>query len=551
MKKIRTFFILSDQEKVQLKNKYFQVTPNVCICEDFIVTLKSDGTVIIPNNIVTHDHQWNNIVKICSGSNHVVGLKADGKVLACGDNTLGQCEVSDWKDIRDIFAKDNVTIGITYKDEVHIAGSLEKHSAEYENELKKLQKKIDSLHYFIESISKQLNDLKNNTSKANNSLELRLEDINRKVERMQDHTLKADCSLALSLKDIDSRVKDLENAVYSYEKYDQNKIVSSITSKILSTENRFKNYKTDKYVGKRLDSRYEIQELIDEGIISRVYKAYDIIDDRKVALKIFNEEFLKNEEFIRNLKHASEKISVLSHPNIIKVYDISVGDRIQYMVMEYLDGVTLKEYIDVGTVLWKEAVHFIVQILKALQHAHEKGIIHEYINSSNIMLLQDGTVKILNFGIPQCLSNTMPTDIYYISPEQARGGITDLRTDIYSVGVMLYKMLTGKYPFSGDNAVYIAIMKLQNDPEPIRKINANIPEMLEEITLKAMSKNPDDRFASAQEMLDAIEKFKQNPNQKLSDVIKTTNRLSKDTENTIDKSENKKSSFWNKHFGGF
>ena len=275
----------------------------------------------------------------------------------------------------------------------------------------------------------------------------------------------------------------------------------------------------DKYTGKRLDGRYEIQELIGVGGMAMVYRAYDAIDDKTVAIKILKDEFLGNEEFIRRFKNESKAIAVLSHPNIVKVYDVSFGDRIQYIVMEYIDGITLKEYISHQHVIpWKEAVHFTVQILQALQHAHEKGIVHRDVKPQNIMLLQDGTIKVTDFGIAR-FSNTETrtmTDkaigsVHYIAPEQARGDITDGKADIYSVGVMLYEMLTGKLPFEADSAVSVAIMQLQNDPKPLRDINDQIPEGLEEITLKAMRKDPKQRYASAKEMLEAIEIFRHNP----------------------------------------
>lgn len=275
----------------------------------------------------------------------------------------------------------------------------------------------------------------------------------------------------------------------------------------------------DKYTGKRLDGRYEIQELIGVGGMAMVYKAYDNLDDKTVAIKILKDEFLGNQEFIRRFKNESKAIAVLSHPNIVKVYDVSFGDRIQYIVMEYIDGITLKEYIGQQNVIpWKEAVHFTVQILQALQHAHEKGIVHRDVKPQNIMLLQDGTIKVTDFGIARFSNNETRTmtdkaigSVHYIAPEQARGGVTDGKADIYSVGVMLYEMLTGKLPFDADSAVSVAIMQLQTEPKPLREINADIPEGIEEITLKAMRKEPRQRYGSAKEMLEAIETFRRNP----------------------------------------
>lgn len=275
----------------------------------------------------------------------------------------------------------------------------------------------------------------------------------------------------------------------------------------------------DKYTGKRLDGRYEIHELIGSGGMALVYRAYDEIDDRTVAIKILKDEFLGNEEFIRRFKNESKAIAVLSHPNIVKVYDVSFGDRIQYIVEEYIDGITLKEYLDQQKeVKWKEAIHFTIQILRALQHAHEKGIVHRDIKPQNIMLLQDGTIKVTDFGIARFSRSETRTmtdkaigSVHYIAPEQARGDLTDEKADIYSVGVMLYEMITGQLPFEADSAVSVAIMQLQADPKPPKEINPNIPDGLEEITLKAMQKNPVQRYQSAAEMLRDIEEFRRNP----------------------------------------
>ena len=275
----------------------------------------------------------------------------------------------------------------------------------------------------------------------------------------------------------------------------------------------------DKYTGKRLDGRYEIQELVGVGGMAYVYRAYDTIDDRTVAIKILKDEFLGNEEFIRRFKNESKAIAVLSHPNIVKVFDVSFGDRIQYIVEEYIDGITLKDYLSQqGAIKWKEAIHFTIQILRALQHAHEKGIVHRDIKPQNIMLLQDGTIKVTDFGIARFSRSETRTmtgktigSVHYIAPEQARGDVTDEKADIYSVGVMLYEMLTGRLPFEADNAVSVAIMQLQADPKPPREINPDIPEGLEEITMKAMQKETSQRYQYASEMLHDIEEFRRNP----------------------------------------
>lgn len=275
----------------------------------------------------------------------------------------------------------------------------------------------------------------------------------------------------------------------------------------------------DKYIGKRLDGRYEIHELIGVGGMANVYRCTDTIDDREVAIKILKDEYLNNDEFIRRFKNESKAIAMLSHANIVKVYDVSFGDMIQYIVMEYIDGITLKEYIDQqGIIEWKDALHLTIQILKALQHAHECGIVHRDIKPQNIMLLQDGTIKVTDFGIARFSDKATRTmteqaigSVHYIAPEQARGDVTDGKTDIYSIGVMLYEMLTGKLPFDGDSAVSVALMQLQSTPKRPREVNPGIPCGLEQITMKAMQKQPSNRYTSAAEMLCDIERFRLNP----------------------------------------
>ena len=276
----------------------------------------------------------------------------------------------------------------------------------------------------------------------------------------------------------------------------------------------------DRFIGKRLDGRYEIHELIGVGGMAYVYKAYDRVEGRWVAIKILKEEFSNNSDFLRRFRNESKAIAVLNHPNIVKVYDVSFGDQIQYIVMEYIDGITLKEYIEQeGTIRWQEAVHFTTQILMALECAHEKGIIHRDIKPQNIMLLQDGSIKVADFGIARFLQSETQTmtdkaigSVHYIAPEQASGDYITDKADIYSVGVMLYEMLTGKLPFVADNAVSVALMQLQAKPVMPRELNPSIPRGLEQITMRAMEKNPVDRFQSAGEMLDDLDEFRRNPN---------------------------------------
>lgn len=275
----------------------------------------------------------------------------------------------------------------------------------------------------------------------------------------------------------------------------------------------------DNYVGKRLDGRYEIQEIVGVGGMSVVYKAYDNVDDRIVAVKILKDEFLTNDEFVRRFKNESKAIALLSHPNIVKVYDVHFGEKLQYIVMEYVDGITLKEYIQKqGAITWNDALFFMTQILKALQHAHDKGIVHRDIKPQNIILLSNGNIKVADFGIARfsrsetkTLTDTAIGSVHYISPEQAKGEFTDERADIYSVGVVLYEMLAGKVPFEADSAVSVALMQLQNDAKKLTDINPDIPMGLEQICIHAMQKNPSDRYQTATEMLLDVEDVIRNP----------------------------------------
>ncbi len=275
----------------------------------------------------------------------------------------------------------------------------------------------------------------------------------------------------------------------------------------------------DRFVGKRLDGRYEIREIIGVGGMAVVYKAHDNQENRTVAIKILKEEFISNEEFLRRFKNESKAIAMLSHPNIVKVYDVSFGDLIQYIVMEYIEGITLKEFIEQeGSLRWKDAVHFTVQILKGLQHAHDKGIVHRDVKPQNIMVLSDGTIKVTDFGIARFARSDQRTitdkaigSVHYISPEQARGEKTDEKADIYSVGVMLYEMLTGKLPFQAESAVSVAIMQLQRDPQLPTEINGSIPLGLEQITMHAMQKTPERRYQSSAEMLSDLSQFVRDP----------------------------------------
>ncbi len=277
---------------------------------------------------------------------------------------------------------------------------------------------------------------------------------------------------------------------------------------------------SDRFIGKRLDGRYEIHELQGTGGMSYVYKAFDKNSERWVAIKILKEELSDNAEFLRRFRNESRAIAVLSHPNIVKVLDVSFGDVIQYIVMEYIDGITLKEYINrKGVIPWREALFFTVQILKALEHAHDNGIIHRDVKPQNVMLLKDGTIKVMDFGIARFSQNETQTmtdkalgSVHYIAPEQARGEHTSNKVDIYSLGVMMYEMFTGQLPFEAENPVSVALMQVQVEAQMPRTINPQLPVGIEEITMKAMQKKVAMRFDSASEMLSDIELFRQNPN---------------------------------------
>lgn len=275
----------------------------------------------------------------------------------------------------------------------------------------------------------------------------------------------------------------------------------------------------EKYIGKRLEGRYEIQQLIGTGGMANVYRAFDVIDQRDVAVKILREEYLGNEEFLRRFKNESKAIAVLNHPNIVRVYDVSFTGRVHSIVMEYINGITFKEYIErQGPLGWKEAVHFTLQILQALHHAHDKGIVHRDIKPQNIMLLADGTIKVTDFGIARFARSEVQTitdraigSVHYISPEQAMGEATDEKSDIYSVGVMLFEMLTGRLPFEAESAVSVALHQIQTQAVRPTSINPSIPAGLEEITIRAMQKHAAQRYPSTASMIADIETFKTDP----------------------------------------
>lgn len=269
------------------------------------------------------------------------------------------------------------------------------------------------------------------------------------------------------------------------------------------------------YIGVLLDDRYEILEKIGEGGMAVVYKAFCHRLSRFVAVKIMREEMAADEEFKRRFCAESHAIAMLSHPNIVAVYDVSHSDDVEYIVMELVDGITLKQYMDKrGAISWKEALHFTKQITKALAHAHSRGIIHRDIKPQNIMLLKDGTIKVADFGIA-ALENEMQESgqavgsIHYIAPEQARGENPDARSDIYSLGIVMYEMLTGRKPYIGETIGEIAVKHMSLLPTMPSDIVPDIPPELERITLKAMSCPINKRYQSANELLDDLDKFTQ------------------------------------------
>ncbi len=276
----------------------------------------------------------------------------------------------------------------------------------------------------------------------------------------------------------------------------------------------------DQYIGKLLDNRYEILEKIGSGGMAVVYKARCHRLNRLVAIKILKSDLAQDAEFRRRFHDESQAVAMLSHPNIVAVYDVSKASDMDYIVMELIDGITLKQYMQKkGEPLnWRESLHFITQIMKGLSHAHSRGIIHRDIKPHNIMVLRDGSVKVADFGIARLTSaaqNTLTQEalgsVHYISPEQARGSHIDCRSDIYSAGVVLYEMTTGRLPYEGDSPVSVAIQHINSIPLPPRELNPDIPEALEAITMKAMASDVNKRYASADAMLEDLEEFRKNP----------------------------------------
>lgn len=277
--------------------------------------------------------------------------------------------------------------------------------------------------------------------------------------------------------------------------------------------------KYEAFIGKVLDGRYKILDLVGVGGMAFVLKAEDLTINRTVAIKVLNDQYNGDEQAERRFINESKAVAMLSSKHIVGIYDVAIYPDIKYIVMEFLDGITLKEYMDKKGILpWKEACNYTLQILRALEHAHSKGVVHRDIKPQNIMLLHNGEIKVTDFGIAK--TPNMPavtiTDkaigtVYYISPEQAGGKETSYASDIYSVGVMLYEMVTGHLPFVAESPVTIAMMQINDTPKNPKELCEDIPAGLSQIILKAMEKAPENRFADAHSMLKAIDYTIKNP----------------------------------------
>jgi len=274
----------------------------------------------------------------------------------------------------------------------------------------------------------------------------------------------------------------------------------------------------DKYIGRLLDNRYEILEVIGIGGMAIVYKARCHRLNRLVAIKILKDEYCKDEDFRRRFHAEGQAVAMLGHPNIVAVYDVSTVNEADYIVMELIDGISLKQYMEKKGVLnWKETLHFGIQISKALEHAHSRGIVHRDIKPHNIMVLKNGSVKVADFGIARVMSqgNTLTKEalgsVHYISPEQAKGGRVDDRSDIYSLGTVMYEMMTGRPPYNGESPVAVAIQHINGGAKMPSTINPNIPGGMEQIIMKAMAHDPADRYASATAMLYDMDEFRKTP----------------------------------------
>ena len=272
-------------------------------------------------------------------------------------------------------------------------------------------------------------------------------------------------------------------------------------------------------LGTKLADRYLIEELVGVGGMCNVYRAFDAEALQTVAVKMLRDEYAADEEYLRRFRNESRAINALSHPNIVKIYDVVLDAPNPYLVMEYVSGITLKEYIDRKKPLpGRTAANIAGLVLTALQCAHENGIVHRDVKPQNIMVTEKGEVKVMDFGIARfAMSQSHTIDgnaigsVHYISPEQALGGAVDQRTDIYSVGVILFEMLCGRLPFDGESPVSVALQQVEQNPKALRSLNPSVPVGLEQITLHAMAKNPDDRYANCGEMIADLRRWLADP----------------------------------------
>ena len=269
-----------------------------------------------------------------------------------------------------------------------------------------------------------------------------------------------------------------------------------------------------KYIGIVLDDRYQILEKIGQGGMAVVFRAIDLRLNREVAIKIIKDELFRDVDMLRRFYAEAHAVAQLSHPGIVAVYDVSQNENVGYLVMELISGITLKQYIDrKKAVPWKQVVHFSRQIADALQHAHEHGIIHRDIKPMNIMLLQNGTTKVADFGIAAFENEIRETrgmavgSLHYIAPEQLRGKAADARGDVYSLGVTMYEMLTGYKPYTGDTPADILRKQSTNSLLPVRAFDVDVPSELEKIVLRAMDVDPDKRYQTAKELKTALNTF--------------------------------------------
>ena len=317
--------------------------------------------------------------------------------------------------------------------------------------------------------------------------------------------------------------------------------------------------------GKILGNRYEIVEKIGNGGMATVYKAVDQVLKRNVAVKVLRDEFTTDEEFIKRFETEAQSAARLTHSNIVSIYDVGVDKGIYYIVMELIQGKTLKEIIieEKGPLPWKWSVNVAIQIASALEMAHKNNIIHRDIKPHNIIITEDGIAKVTDFGIAKAVSNSTITafgttigSVHYFSPEHARGGFTDAKSDIYSLGVVMYEMVTGRVPFDADTPVSVALKHMQEEPEPPIEINPNLPEAVNKIILKSLNKDTMLRYQTSTEMLQDLKKSLKNPSgdfvdDREADLTAKTQKISTEDINNKRSKPNKKENpikrFINKH----